>query len=300
MKVTTNIDAGAVNYREHVLYVEGDAQSIDAEVLKELVGNILWIQPLGPASSIRSVAESLYPTHPKSYFLIDRDHHITDEKVDACWHNFPDPNTHNLLIWRRKELENYFLEPSFLIRSRFCRDQYTANDGKELQAMVVSLANGRLYLDAANYVIVSLREDFKRNWVENFSEPMEFSDEQAALDRLIQAPEFKAFAEKVSKQTAEQEITARFQAFLVQMTGGRKSLEWGIGSWLNMISGKTIFHNLVSQCFQVTSVEGTILQGKPAINLVAKDLLKTGENLPGDLVELKRLIGKRVQGGVGT
>lgn len=232
--------------------------------------------------------------------MIDRDYHVADRDVDAYWQNFPDPNTSNLLVWRRKELENYFLEPSFLIQSRFCKDECKTNHGKVLQEKVISLANDRLYLDAANYVIVSLREDFKRKWIENFSNPTEFSDEQAALNRLIQAPEFKAFSERVSKQTAEQEITTRFQAYLAQMTGGKRSLEWGVGSWLNMISGKSIFHNLVSQCFQVTNLEGMILQGKQTINAVAKDLLRTGENLPDDLVELKKLIRHRIQGNDGA
>lgn len=57
MRPVTHVDADAVDFsNQYVLYVEGDERSIDAEVLKELIGNVLRIQPLGPASSIRSVA----------------------------------------------------------------------------------------------------------------------------------------------------------------------------------------------------------------------------------------------------
>ena len=55
----------------------------------------------------------MYPHHPTYYFLIDRDHHDIDF-INRSWYNFPDPNTHNLLIWRKREIENYFLEPNWL------------------------------------------------------------------------------------------------------------------------------------------------------------------------------------------
>ena len=295
MKATANVSSGAVNYQnDHILYVEGDEHSIDTEVLKTLLGNILWIQPLGSSLSISSVAESLYPTHPNSYFLIDRDYHLSDECIEAYWQNFPDPQTHNLLVWRRKELENDFLEPSFLVGSSYCKEEFKENNGQRLQAKVISLAQERLYLDAANYVIVSLREDFKRKWVENFSNPSEFPNEESALDRLTEMSEFKAFSARVSQLTAEQEIARRFRQFLNQMTGGTESLQWGSGAWLNMISGKSIFRSLVAHCFWVFALDGTRLQSKEAINCVAKDLVRAGKKLPDDLLELKSLIETRV------
>ena len=299
MKAIANVDARAVDYRnEHILYVEGDEHSIDATVLNVLLGNILWIQPLGQASSIQSAAKSLYPTHPKSYFLIDRDHHVTNKQIDAYWRNFPDLATHNLLVWRRRAFENYFLDPAFLIQSRFCNDKYKANGGQRLQEKIVSLASGRLYLEVANYVIASLREDFKKNWIDIFSNPSEFPDETAALERLAQMQEFTDFAKKVTQQVAKQAIEARFQLYFNKMTGGSNPLQWEVGDWVSMVSGKRIFHSLVGLCFHVTNPNqaGKVLQGKDAINLVARDLLLTGENLPHDFIKLKKLIEQRVRG----
>ena len=301
MKATTNVAADAVNFQNrHILYVEGGGQSIDVEVLKPFFDNILAVQPLCQASSIRSVAESLYPTHPTYYFLIDRDHHLEDNYVETCWKNFPDPEKSNLLIWRRKELENYFLEPSLLIKSNFCKKEYKEDNGRGLQEKIVSLSQERLYLDVVNYVIVSLREDFKQNWIEKFSNPSDFPDETSALTWLTNMQELKDFSEKVLQQTTEQEITVRFRNFLDQMTGGEETLQWGIGKWLSMISGKSIFHTLVNLCFQVTNQQGKIFQGKEAINLVARDLLQTGENLPSDILDLRELIRAQVNSYQGS
>lgn len=93
--------------------------------------------------------------------------------------NFPDQETHNLLVWRRREIENYFLEPEYLSQSKFCR---VSQD--RLEQKVLQCANERLFLDAANYVVTSIREELKRNWIQKFSNPEEFSSREIALQRL--------------------------------------------------------------------------------------------------------------------
>jgi len=84
---------------------------------------MIRIRPLGPSYSVKSVAEALHPFHPTYYFLIDRDYHHNDDFVGRCWDNFPDPATHNLLVWRYREIENYFLEPDYLAYSDFLDSQ---------------------------------------------------------------------------------------------------------------------------------------------------------------------------------
>ncbi len=103
---------------QHVLFVEGEGgDSVDPTVLNELFEQRIRIEPLGSSYFVRSVAEALFSCHPTYYFLIDRDHYA-DEYVDRCWNSFPDPEKHNLLVWRRREIENYFLEPEYLGKSR--------------------------------------------------------------------------------------------------------------------------------------------------------------------------------------
>lgn len=127
VSIKTNIRPEEVRHKsQHVLFVEGsDIDSVDPTVLSELFNNILTVKPLGASFHIKSAAEALYTHHPTYYFLIDRDHH--DEKiVDEYWSTFPDPEKCNLLIWRRREIENYFLDPEYLGRSEYCRvDQGT-------------------------------------------------------------------------------------------------------------------------------------------------------------------------------
>jgi len=170
------------------------------------------------------------------------------------------------------------------------------NNGQKLQEEVILLVQKRLYLEAINYTIVSLREDFKEKWIKIFHNPEEFPDKESALNRMkeIASLEFKAFSKKVSQQTTIQETSSRFQKFLDKMTGGKNPVQWGSGMWLHMISGKKPFHLLVSHCFHVEE-DGKILQGKEAINAVAINLMRTGRNLPEDLIELKRLIKTRIE-----
>ena len=103
----------------HVLFVEGRGDdAIDPTVLRVLLGDQLRIEPLGASISVTSVAEALHQFHPNYYFLVDRDHHDYDF-VEQCWSNFPEAGKRNLLVWRRREIENYFLDPDYLARSKF-------------------------------------------------------------------------------------------------------------------------------------------------------------------------------------
>jgi cellulose synthase/poly-beta-1,6-N-acetylglucosamine synthase-like glycosyltransferase len=63
------------------------------------VWGILGVRNLGSASSLRGVAKSLSSAHPKYFFLIDRDYHISDDFIERCWKHFPYPETGNLLVW---------------------------------------------------------------------------------------------------------------------------------------------------------------------------------------------------------
>ena len=106
---------------KHVLFVEGkDDQAFDPVVLSELFSEEINVKALGSSPSIRSVAPALHTYHPTYYFLIDRDFHFTDEEIDEHWEKFPNKETYNLLIWKRKEIENYFLEPQYLAASKYC------------------------------------------------------------------------------------------------------------------------------------------------------------------------------------
>lgn len=217
MRVNTGIRPEEVRLQgQHVLFVEGsDEESMDPKVLNELFSNGIRIEPLGPSFSVRSVAEALQPYHPTYYFLIDRDHY-DDSFIDKCWSNFPDPDTNNLLVWRRREIENYFLDPEYLLQSKFCKASQV-----HLENSILQFANDRLFLDIANHVIIHIREELKENWIQKFTNPAEFSTKQDALQKLQDASEFGQYSKKVLKKVSPTALERRFSEFLKRMTGGR-------------------------------------------------------------------------------
>ena len=292
LSIRTGIRPEEVSHQaQHVLFVEGnDANALDPTVLKELFDPPLRIEPLGASFSVKSVAEALYPYHETYYFLIDRDHHDNDF-INRCWRNFPDPDTHNLLIWRRREIENYFLEPDYLVQSQYCRVEKD-----DLERQILQFANKRLFLDAANHVIISIREELKRNWIETFSDPDEFSSKEIALEKLKRANEFEQHRTNVENKVSVEEVECRFCECLEAMIPGQEQLAFGQGDWLNMVQGKSVLTQVInSGSFQVRTSDGTALQGSEKLNEVVKDLLKQAERVqPADFMELKRLIIKRI------
>jgi len=103
---------------KHVLFVEGkDENALDPLVLREIVAPPVEVKALGPSYHISAVAEALHRHHPSYYFLVDRDHY-DDDFVEKCWTRFPDPDTSNLLVWRRRELENYCTAPDCLDKGK--------------------------------------------------------------------------------------------------------------------------------------------------------------------------------------
>jgi hypothetical protein len=275
---------------QHVLFVEGrDANSVDPKVLNALFENGIRIEPLGPSYSVKSVAEALYPHHPTYYFLIDRDHH-PDEFVDHCWGNFPNPASHNLLVWRRREIENYFLDIDYLFQSKYCQVSL-----EELKKQIVRSASERLFLDVANQVVTSIREEFKLKWIENFKNPAEFADKNSALQKLKHESAFSNHHAKVGSAISEGDIERRFVDYLSKMTGDNTSLTFGSGCWLHMTHGKKVLAQVInSNCFRVQAADGTLLNSKEKLSEVVRELLqKDIDNQPTDFQQLKQLIKTR-------
>ena len=275
----------------HTLFVEGaGADSFDPKVLDALLDSNIRIAPLGPSYSVSSVAEALFAHHPTYYFLIDRDHH-DDKFVERCWSNFPDPKTHNLLVWRRREIENYFLDSDYLLQSSYCKV-----DRGALESKILQFVNKRLFLDAANRAVTSIREELKQNWIENFTNPAEFPNKAAALDKLKDADEFARHRADVERKVSIGEVERRFHKYLDAMTGGRDTVAFRVGDWLHTIQGKNVLSQVIhSNCFQVRAADGSMVTGREKINEVAKDLLRKEERFqPDDFIALKRLINERI------
>ncbi|MBF0461313.1 MAG: hypothetical protein HQL87_07955 [Magnetococcales bacterium] len=275
----------------HTLYVEGAGQNaLDPLVLAALLGSKIQIKAIGPAYHVRSVAEALFRHHPDSCFLMDRDHH-TDDAVESTWRNFPDPNQSNLLIWRKREIENYFLDPDYLRKSSY----YKEKTG-EPERSILHHANERLYLDAVNHVIVTIREEQKRNWIELFNNPGEFRTEANARQRLMEASAFAARIGNVTASLASNRLQSLLDETIKDFSGGSIPLQFGKGCWRDRLRGKSILASVVPACFKVEGRQKQTLQGKEQREEVVKDLLRRPlAEQPADFQTLHGLIMARLE-----
>jgi hypothetical protein len=287
----------------HCLFVEGkveddgrDEVGFDVPVLKELLADIIDVKPLGASFSVKNVAEALHPHHSNYYFLADRDHH-DDAFVKKCWRSFPDPKTHNLLVWRRRELESYFLISSYLEKMG---DEAAANprrkkSRRQIDEIVRRACAERLYLDAANQVIAEVREANKENWIEFFTNTAELSDPTTARKKLVERPEFGKKRTALEKSTGREELGARFDEILSQMTGGANALAHDRGNWLERIRAKKVWRTVANQCFDVLDRGGREVRGAEKEKEVALALVRLPlDHQPEDFQELHRLIAARV------
>ncbi len=280
---------------KHTLFVEGGNSSIDSQVLHTLFtekGIDILVEPLAHSSNLRTVAKALYPYHPYYYFLIDRDHH-NDEFVDHCWKNFPDENTHNLLIWRRREIENYFLTPEYLARSPYCQCSL-----ETLQQCIRETASKRVFLDIANIVILQLKKELNKDWIEPFKDTgiTEFSGRDTTLAKLMEKHENAKRTCDVLEKLRDYPLSECFNKTVGEFFGdGQNELEFGHGSWLKMIKGKHVLPTVIDKCFRVEDATGKYLQGRERCMEVVKSLLKRPlEDQPDDFNELYKLISARV------
>lgn len=289
--IQSNVPPEAVRQgARHLLFVEGnDDDALDPQVLSGFLP-MVQVKALGASFHIRSAAEALSTHHPTYYFLIDRDHH-DDAFVEECWMRFPDPSKSNLLVWPRRELENYFLIPEYMERSDYL------NVGPEkLRGCIRKWCQRRLYLDAANQVVVSLREDLKQKWVETFTRVQEFDTKEKALDNLRAMPELVKRIADTATVLDVSEVESRFLAVLEDFTGGNDLLEYGSGRWLEMVRGKKILPSVLHDCFRVKDARGAVVQdARDCLIEVAKDLLRKDLSIqPADFQCLYRIIENRI------
>ncbi|MBF0624183.1 MAG: hypothetical protein HQL82_05190 [Magnetococcales bacterium] len=291
VKVGGNADEvhqGAARYK---LFVEGRDDGVDAEGLKVLLENRIDIEVMGPSFHLRSVASALHRHHPTYFFLIDRDHH-DDRTVADSWKHFPDPAQKNLLIWRKREFENYFLDPGFLQQSNHIKKSCRGAQGRSrLENLLVKLANKRLFLDVVNRVILTVREEQKRNWIETFSNPDDFPDVSSARQRLQDSATLSQRGRDVAAAVAPQVIGKLFDEVLDEFSAGQVPLVFGHGQWLDRMSGKELFHQLVTTCCEVRDRVNEPVQGRDRIIAVVKDLMRPEvTDKPNDFLELKEFV----------
>ncbi len=292
VKVRENVPASDVlNNAKHILFVEGTPTGLDVTVLRELVPRVR-VEPLGPSLSVQSVATALHPFHPDYWFIVDRDD-LADSVVELSWQRFPNPDENNLLIWRRKELESYFLEPAWVRSSKYWNKP--SDDESVLIAWLEQEATAVLWFEAAKRVVLS-----KRNAVKRLDAPLFKLGEIRGLSRddviqrLIESPAIHALRSLQSVGLEDTQLRAAFGDEVQVLSDGVTPLKIGKGRWRELIGAKALFSQMINQFYLVPDLAnpaGPPLSGRDAERAVAVDLLRNhSEFMPHDFAELSKFL----------
>ena len=290
MNVQTGVSSSQVlRAAGHVVFVEGgNDDAFDPTVIRELLkanGLRMEVRAIGTCDNVVEAAKAMVWKHPAYYFVADRDGRDA-AYVEHSWANFPQTNTYNLLFWRKRELENYFIEPDYL-----CRSQSLVKTPDELRERVLTEARRRFYLEAANLVLLKIRSVILTPPTAWFTQVETFANRDDALRQLQNSPELQQRGEEISALLTAHERERMLDETLQMLSGGKLHLEYGAGEWLNLMSGKQIFRSISGQVFRVLDASGTVLQGREQNNEVAKGLLKEPlGNQPEDFRELVALL----------
>lgn len=284
---------------KHVLYVEGPTggESLDSLYLSEFLSPVIKnVRTLGPCFSIASVADSMKTEHPSHYFLIDRDHQ-DDRRVQTAWDDFLSGSA-NLLIWRKRELENYSLDPALL-----CASPHAKGTERKIGDEILRIARERFWMDCANQVIISIREDQKKPWIGPFSQVEGLRDGATTKNRLIERAEWRNRSEAVTASVKSSYIAALLDQIVENWSGGRRPIEFGHGVWQDRMSGKDILKAVLNgRLFAVKDAAGRPVQGPKKVGKIIKDLgqshakAEQRDRVPDDFKELRGALRRRVSG----
>lgn len=289
---TENILQGA----RHTVFVEGSRdEEIDPIVIKELLRvnglTQISVETMGGCDNVRSAAQALIRHHPSYYFLIDRDDQ-DENTVESSWANFPDPSTYNMLIWRKRELENYFIDPVYIEKSGHLKQDVT---GQQLRQRILDECNRRIFLDAANLTLAALKRGIRGKFICDFSDPEKFRTEDDGVQQLEEHQRFKELGESIAGFFLEDRVINIYSEFVRELSGGVLPLRYGSGSWLERMSGKEIFRCIANSCFRVITRDNETLQGKKQNNEIAKTLVSLPcTEQPTDFQQLLELLKTRV------
>lgn len=297
MNVQTGVSASAVlRTANHVVFIEGsDDDAFDPTVIRELLkaNNLgsIEVRAVGPCDNVFQAAKAMVWKHPTYYFVADRDGHDL-AYVERGWTSFPKPDTYNLIHWRKRELENYFIEPTYLLRSA-----WLTKSSDEAEAIILAEAQRRLFIEAANLVVLKLRAGILKPPTTWFKQVEKFANRDDALNELQTAAGLAAREKEIGELLQPSNREKLLDEVLSELTGGKPKLEYGSGLWLDLLSGKQIFRAISGAVFRVQDLSGNHLQGEDQNLEVAKGLLKLPlADQPGDFQQLVGLLMTKVHG----
>lgn len=156
-------------------------------------------------------------------------------------------------------------------------------------------AEKRVYFDAANLVVIGLREGQKQTWIKAFPKCTGFENRSKGLEMLLGCPELLCRAEAVGRDLKPAEIKQRYESEVDDLLGKEASPRYGFGSWLSRMSGKGFLKEVLKGCVKVVNTEKKTVQGSGALQMVARELVSRGLSCqPSGFQELHRLLATKV------
>ena len=281
------------------LFIEGSFQSIDFSIRKLLSnkGIALEVKPLGGSPNIKAAASNLIEHFPNWFFLIDRDY-CKIEEVNKSWKQFLDEST-NLLIWRKREFENYFLDPDYLMSSETLAK--TVIDKPFVESLIKTNSRLRLFSDVINTAIKRLNEKFKtesdtssQNWVRTLSY-REYSSKSEALEHLKKyvVNAISIHKNRIDKTKIEDEFHDVLNEFV---NNENDKLNFGTGEWENLIRGKEVLEKVFqSICIELKKTGFEFPKQVNFQEYIIAELLADGEiKQPDDFQQLCTLLKNRI------
>lgn len=298
MKVIKGVDASeALQRARHKVFVEGsNDEAIDPIVITALFRrnelSVVDVCPMGCCENVRNAAYAMIRHHPSYYFVIDRDDQ-SEQQVDESWDSFPNSEKANLVIWRKRELENYFIDPNYISKSRWLR---RGKDRCDIENIVQRVANSRVFLDAANLTLLSLHRFMREPICEHFKNISNFSSKDDGEMMLRELRELNLKIQDISNKLSSSFVVEKYEEFVDMLTDGCYPLEFGRGKWLELMSGKEIFKCISGECFSVLDRNGHPIQGSKRNIEVAKELLQLSlDEQPSDFKMLVEKIRKVIK-----
>lgn len=198
---------------------------------------------------------------------------------------------HNLLIWRKKELENVFLAPDWLAHSQYRKSGFTA---ESLREEIRTVMQGRLWPELVKRVLAKVRFELKaarrKKGKDQEAAPTSRAEAEAAV---VHSEALVELRKRTGLCLSESKLRERFDAEVQVITGGLESLCWGTGRWLELLSGKGALKSLINSHFRVPAkhprADGTheALAVDDALVSVAEDLFTHHQkHMPQDFHDL--------------
>lgn len=268
-----------------VLFVEGTLDRAFCQALLAKRGPSIPVAELGPSGTIRAAARALRDAHPEYAFVIDRDEN-DDAVVERSWRLFPDPQQSNILIWRKRELENYLVEPSYLAKITDWKARAS------VEQRLLKAASLRVWLDAANLVIAEARGAMGENWIRLLKHSQELSSRDGVRSELLAMKAWCIPSARSRRLLDRGRLEQRFEQIADEMLGGAAQPVLDVGGWQDLMCGKELFKQVVNQCFDVRgSRDGARLTGDEAEIEVAKALARLDlAEQPDDIRELVEML----------